>query len=284
MNDTITVLKCSDSLSMTKTWQNDGTLRPYDSAAIFRVVTKPVVSIHELHSLLERLHRESQCCIIRGAFVGKEQANSVCPPEKPGYFRRNNQLFNEIPHHWLMIDIDGYRPSTADPVLEPIKDIDEYIATRLPDAFQGISYSWQLSASAGAPSLTGILKAHLWFWLFKPYTGPELTAWARNSGTELDVSVLRRVQPHYTAAPLFAKGVTDPVPVRIGFEAGWSGDEVDLVIDSDVLAGTRSFAADSELELTDPKTKPGLIGVFCQAFTMDEVITRWLPNGPRQCL
>lgn len=278
MNDAITVLKCADNAIATKKWEADGTIRAFDNAAFFQVVSKPVNSIGELHKLMERLHGEPQCCVIRGGFVGKKKALAISPSEKPGYYRRNNQLFEECPHHWVMADIDGYRPQHADPVQEPGKAIDEYIARRLPAEFQGCSYSWQLSSSAGAPGKTDILKAHVWFWLKQAYTGPELTAWARATGVELDVSVLRRVQPHYTAAPLFAEGMTDPVPVRIGFEPGWNGDEVDLVIEADVLENARSFSANSEIELVDPKSKPGVIGAFCRAFTMETVFSRWLAD------
>ena len=228
MTDLITILKCSGTLNMTKTWEADGTLRPYDKAARFRVMSKPVSSIRELHTLLARLQTEPQCCIIRGQFVGKDKALAIFPVEKEGYYRRQNQLFEEVRHHWVLIDIDGYRPIGADPVLEPVKAIDEYIRLRLPKCFQGASYSWQQSCSSGHAYFAGVLKVHVWFWLARPYTGPELSSWARVDRVELDVSVLRRVQPHYTAAPVFVEGVIDPVPTRIGYEAGWEGDEVNL--------------------------------------------------------
>lgn len=278
MTDLITILKCSGTLNMTKTWEADGTLRPYDKAALFRVMSKPVSSIQELHSLLARLQTEPQCCVIRGQFVGKDKALAIFPVEKEGYYRRQNQLFEEVRHHWVLIDIDGYRPIGADPVLEPVKAIDEYIRLRLPKCFQGASYSWQQSCSSGHAYFVGVLKVHVWFWLARPYTGPELSSWARVDRVELDVSVLRRVQPHYTAAPVFAEGVIDPVPTRIGYEAGWEGDEVDLELSPDILDAARHFAADAERELIDPTEKPELIGAFCLAYAIEEIIERWLSD------
>jgi hypothetical protein len=276
MSDFLTILKCQED--MTKRWQADGGIKPYDLAALFRVLQKPVGSLQELHELLRRLQREPHCCAIRGQFVGHEEARARIPEELPIHYRRQNKLFEEAGHYHVMIDIDGFRPHKADPVRQPVKAIDEYVHQHLPSEFHGKSYSWQLSGSAGFPGKEGLLKAHVWFWLTTPYTGPSLTEWARATGAELDVSVFRRVQPLYTAAPLFDEGVVDPVPVRIGFEQGWDGDVVDLIIPDEVLEKARHYENDKEIELVDPKDKAGVIGAFCRAFSLEETIRRWLPD------
>jgi hypothetical protein len=53
----------------------------------------------------------------------------------------------------------------------------------------------------------------LWFWLYRQTTSAELKRWLR--GTPADPSVFRVVQPIYTAAPVFAPGVSDHLPQRI---------------------------------------------------------------------
>lgn len=278
--DTLTLLKTAGKLRMTKRWCADGTIAPYDTAKNFQVTTLKLSSINGLEKMLDRYAGQPQYCLIRGQFIGQERAAQVFTEELPGHVHRINELFDDVPHHWFVVDIDGYIPDDGiDPVREPVKAIEQYIAKRLPACFQGVTYLWQLSASAGAPGKQHLLKAHLFFWLKTPYTGAQLTAWARQGGLELDVAVLRRVQANYIAAPVFDEGVTDPVPVRRGRVEGWDGDEVALVIDEATLAQAHEIDAGTggtDLAVVDPKEKPGWIGAFCRAYTIEEVIENWL--------
>lgn len=263
--DTITVLRTLGPL-LTKVWDGEE-IKDYDEAKNFKVVVRKVADIHELSEYLDKLEREPQCCIIRGALPG--DAESATP------VMRRNAVFEERAHHWMLVDIDRYTPMLADPVDEPEAAIDEFIS-QLPPEFHSASYHWQLSSSAGSAKNRGLLKAHVWFWLDSAYTGPQLDAWARVKSVPLDKSVLRRVQVHYTAAPVFKNGAVDPVPVRSGF-AQRSIDAVPLHIDPAVMQLAREHDDSGEdLDLVDPKEKPGLIGAFCREFTMDEVLERWL--------
>ena len=284
--DTMTILRASGSLKMTKTWLADGTISAYDEAKNFRIKEVSLGDIHDLHRLLVGLAAEPQSCAIRGQFIGAAAAQAVAPPEMADHYRRLGTLFTEIAHHWMLTDVDGFRPDEIDPNTDPVAAIDQYIGRCLPECFQGRTYVWQLSASAGAPGKEGVLKAHLWFWSEVAYTGPQITAWARATGAELDISVLRKVQPNFTAAPVFDTGVVDPITVRMGFEKGWAGDEVPLVIDAGLIEKAGTFDAgggtdgggSEGVELVDPKTKPGLIGLFCRNYAMEDVIERWLPQ------
>lgn len=280
--DTITILRSAGSLRMTKIWTADGGISDYDDAKNFRVKEVKLSSIHGLYKLLQSLVTEPQCCAIRGQFIGAAAAQAVAPPEMADHYRRVGALYTEVPHHWMLTDVDGYRPDGIDPNTHPVSAIDQFISCRLPECFQGASYIWQLSASAGSIGKEGILKAHIWFWLATAYTGPQITAWARATSTELDISVLRKVQPNFTAAPVFEIGAIDPVPVRLGFEQGWAGDDVPLMIDATVLESARIYDSGGDgndgVDLVDPKTKPGLIGLFCRTYSIEEVIERWLPD------
>ena len=177
--DTMTILRAAGSQNMTKIWRTDGTITPYDDARNFRIRDVTLTSIRGLFKLLSILAQDPHSCAIRGKFIGAAKAQEVAPPEKADHYRRLSALFEEVPHHWVLTDVDGYRPEGIDPCLAPEEAIDQYISRCLPECFQGVSYIWQLSASAGAPGKEGVLKAHLWFWLMGAYTGPQLTAWAR---------------------------------------------------------------------------------------------------------
>lgn len=253
---------------MTKVWSKDG-ISDYDSAKNFNVETLDVTGIGQLSNILTHLETQSKACIIRG----------IKAPDTELPAQRLNANFLEVPHHWFLVDIDRYQPVLADPVLEPVAAIDEFILGSMPEEFHGASYHWQLSSSAGAAKNRDTLKAHVWFWSETAYTGPQLDAWARVNRVPLDKAVLRRVQVHYTASPVFDDGVEDPVPVRSGFVEGLLGDEVPLVIPEGVIALAREYDGGADdIELPDPGLKPGLIGAFCREYNIDRVIDEILPD------
>lgn len=235
MPDTLTVLR-HNSRKMAKTWTADGAILPYDDAKYFTLKHIAVDGHDALSATLRALERSPGACIIRGRYVGDARAAAADPEHKPGLVRRTLAAFEDQPLHTLLVEIDEYEPVTADPVLDPVASIDEFIALHLPSAFQGARCHWQLSGSAGSPAHRDKLKAHLWFWLERPYTSAQLRAWARHAGLPIDTSVLNPVQVHYTAAPLFETGVADPVPVRSGVLADTGDAAVRLDIPDDVLA------------------------------------------------
>ena len=288
--DIITVLTSAGPL-LTKVWDSAvGKPQPYENVKQVKVQEVAVSNIQELSSLLSRLEKDPKSCVIRGRFVGEEEARKRYPeiierdkrrdpgakPPKPGFALRRKELFPDRPLHYFMIDIDGYRPEGIDPVTEPEAAIDQYITANLPSPFHMISYHWQLSSSAGHPNNREVLKAHVWFWLKHPYTGQEVTIFAEARKLPLDITVFREVQPNYTAAPVFNAGVDDPVPVRSGLCVGMLGDEVDLLIPA--LPASALKRQKKRNEMVDPSDKPGAIGAFCRAFSIEEVVERFLPD------
>ena len=81
---------------------------------------------------------------------------------------------------------------------------------RLPSAFAGVRCVVQATAGHG---FKPDLRLRLWFWCSRPIDGAELKRWLR--GTPADPSVFGAVQPIYTSAPVFAPGLTDPLPARM---------------------------------------------------------------------
>lgn len=228
MTDFLTVLTHSHS-RLAKRWLADGTISGYDETKNYTVSELPVADIAALSAALSGLERKSSSAVIRGKFKGDAAAAVIDSAEhKPGLARKIMGLYDDVPHHWVLIEVDKFTP-VADPVLDPVIAITEYVTSVLPSAFQDISYHWQLSSSAGHPDNAGRLKVHLWFWLSTPTTSIDLKAWAKSApSVVLDTSVFNPVQFHYTSTPLFAEGVSDPVPRRSGLVDGLFGDAVDL--------------------------------------------------------
>ena len=81
MTDTITLLKTMNGRRMTKLWKQDGTIEGYEDAKNFKMRTEQVASLDELGALLKRIEGKPDVCLIRGAYVGAEQAE---PAEEGG--------------------------------------------------------------------------------------------------------------------------------------------------------------------------------------------------------
>lgn len=235
--DVLTVLR-SAGRRTAKTWRADGTVAAYDQAKYFTPSSVPLGGIADLSAELTKLEGDPHACVIRGVYLGDDHATAAGLAPERGRVRRLLELFDDTPHHWVLVEIDSYQPLTADPVRDAVEAIDEYVTTCLPACFHGAAYHWQLSNSAGHATKGGVLKAHVWFWLDTAYTSAHLKAWAKVTGLaggQLDDAVFNPVQIHYTAAPVFDDGVVDPVPVRSGFVPALLDDAVALVIDQAVL-------------------------------------------------
>ena len=270
MTDTITFLQGEPTKRATKMWLADGTTADYDAGWQFQPHTVPVANLDELATLLVQAQSHPNILAIRGTFLGDEHARGIVREDgpavtAPGWYRRWKELYADTPHHWMCADIDNYTPPPGiDPVLDPTRAISAFIGQHLPPAFYGAGYHWQLSSSAGHPTKKGLLKAHVWFWLETPHTGAELEAWAPEA---IDRTLFRVVQVHYTALPLFAAGVVDPVPLRHGNVAGGL---VPLVLTPAERAAAAAPRAGRQM--IDPRTKPGLVGAFCRTYSIESLL------------
>ena len=223
MGDLLTILR-SLGPRLTKLWQTDGTIKSYDRARNFYVEQATVSSVRDLAEILSTLEAEPDACVIRAA----------PKPDCPRPTRRLLEHFEDKPLHTVLIEVDEYRPLLSDP-LDGEDAALEYISECLPKPFQGASFWWQLSASAGAVGKERLLKLHIWMWLETPYDSGTLRAWATTENLELDRAVLQPTQIHYTAAPVIEDGVDCPVKVRSGLHVG-ARDSVPLVIDTEALS------------------------------------------------
>lgn len=291
-------------LRLTKKWLSDGAIAGYDAGALFSYRQAKVTGIKELSEVLTSLEDDPLTAIVRAERKPIKDISDITrsgktadKPEKAipwdGVVRHWGECFNALPYHFILIDVDNFRPEGIDPVRDPEAAALQYISRVLPDEFQGVSFHWQLSSSAGHTDNVGVLKAHVWFWLKTTYTSRELKVWADELNRKLvkdispplehkpvDTSPYKLNQFHYTANPLFDEGVTDPVPLRSCLYEGWLDDSVDLVIDV-VLLLRASEAAEREKyghDLADPKNKTGAIGAFHRVFSMDHLLANELAD------
>lgn len=264
----ITLLQSKGPL-LTKTWLADGTIKGYDRAKNYHSWSLEVSNIQELSELLSLYETEPRVVVIRGQHksgVGAELVET----------ERTLEAFEEVPHHWICIDVDSFKPVLADPVAEPAAAVAEFIDSCLPAEFRGAAHHWQLSSSAGKPGGEDTLRAHVWFWLSEPRGQVELEGWARGLQLPIDVTVFRTVQPIYTAAPVIEDGAVCPVKVRSGFTPG--ANSVDLSIPDTILDTARRTSADRK-SMKDPTQKTGVVGAFCRHYSPARVIDEDLVPG-----
>lgn len=235
MGERLTLLRHPTNL-LAKTWRADGTIGDYDDAKFYTLEEVEVSGLVELSALLVKLEREPRVCLIRGRYVGDDLARQRDPEFKPGRVRRTLDYFDDQPLHTVLVDVDKFESTLFDANAQPELAVEEFIHSQLPAEFRVAGYHWQMSNSAGHPSKGSELRAHLWFWLAEPYTSAQLAAWAKATAFKGDPSLLRRVQVHYTAGPVFEQGQVDPFERRHGLVDGLLGDEVPLDVGTVALA------------------------------------------------
>lgn len=98
------------------------------------------------------------------------------------------------------------------------------IVARIP-AFDGVSFHWQASSSAGTPGKGHLAKLHIWALLDQPIDEDQRKALLKLAGADQSLATIN--QPNYVAAPIF-DGVPDPLA-----DVGRSG----------VVVGDRDHAA-----------------------------------------
>ena len=264
--DTITFLQCKQPLVLTKTWQN-GHIKDYDTAKHFTVHEKKVNSLEGLAKVLKGAAGRPEYAAIRGQRV-IDQTEDVT---------RTMANFQDRPRHWVMFDIDGFKPDIS-PRLHLEAGVQQWIHETLPDAFLSVACYWQLSASAGHVTRDpDSLRAHVWFWLDKPVTGKQWKRWAERNNIKVDKSVFSPVQLHYTANPVIELG-SDPYKERSGFLTGEACVKTDLCRFQDAEEAAAALNEHGDNVLRDPRTIAGLIGRFCTEVPILEVVTNILPD------
>ena len=190
---------------------------PYGLARRFSCEEIGVNGIDDLSALMTRLQTETCSFVVRGAIApGADRRNMLRRlHDKPGA----PATIVPTARHWVAFDIDSlWCPDYIDPVHD-IDAVIEFTVSKLPPEFEGVTFHWTLTSSAGVKP--GI-RLRLWFWFDRPLEDWQLKTWFR--GYPVDHSIFAPSQPIFTATPIF-KGMADPCPRRCGL---WRGDRDDV--------------------------------------------------------
>ncbi len=215
--EVITVLIALDGHTASKRFDNvDGVIKKtsYVAGTWFGLMTRAASSILELSAEISALEATTTAFVIRGEIrPGKDGSNRI---------QRLLTNFGTPPQgrYWVLLDLDKIALPPQLSLRGNVAEVCEYIVSLLPVEFGDATYHWQLSSSAGMGDDTKV-SMHLWFWLDRPVTNEQLKAWGKavnvDAGYKLiDTALFNDVQAHYTAAPIFGEGVTNPFPTRSG--------------------------------------------------------------------
>lgn len=206
--DALTVLHARGR-RLAKLLYPDGRADGYDRTRRMDGYTVPVPDLAGLLVLLQRLLARPECCAIRGELLAGDRAAGIRRLLHPDMDTGDLPTLRDVPRRWLALDMEGVALPPDVPAADLAGCARIALAT-LPPAFHGCACIVQASASHG---LRPDLRLRLWFWLGRPTNGGELRRWLRD--TPADPSVFGAAQPIYTAAPVLAPGMSDPLPARL---------------------------------------------------------------------
>lgn len=206
--DALTVLH-SPHLRLAKRLRTDGEADGYDQAKTLDAFTVPVTGLADVLALLHRLLPRPSCCVVRGTLLHGDRAKGIRRLLHMDKKTGELPTFGDVPRQWLALDLDGVpMPDGLDPC--DLAGCGAAGLAALPSPFHGAACIVQASAQHGRkPGL----RLRVWVWLSRPTWGAELKRWLADY--PCDRSVFGAVQPIYSAAPVLAPGVADPMPVRL---------------------------------------------------------------------
>lgn len=213
MNCALTIIEAHGA-TLAKRWQPDGTCRPYDNARTVTLHPEPVADLAALADLLRVLAPVARCCIVRGEPIDPARMVRVRRLLHRDPDTGEAATLREVPRRWVSIDVDSV-PVPAGTDLHDLAACARAVVPRLPHAFRDVAGIVTATASHG---IKPGVRLRLWYWLSRPTTGAELGQWFE--GCPIDPATFRTVQPNYTAAPIFAGGMADPLPSRLAMVPG----------------------------------------------------------------
>lgn len=206
--DTITILQARGR-RLAKLWNADGSSEGYDSAKHYDQHAVPVSGLDEMHGLLADLLPRADCAVVRGEIANSQRVQGVRRLVHADPGTGDAATLRETPHHWLALDIDGV------PLPEAVNrlDLTACAAAVLPILPEPVREADLIVQATGSHAMKPGARLRLWGWCDRPLSGDELRRWFQ--AVPVDASLFRPAQLNYTAAPLFAPGVTDPLPHRL---------------------------------------------------------------------
>ena len=193
----------------------DGVIVAYDDAKHFDAIEIGVRDLDHLAEILRSLLPVWDRGVVRGSLIHGSPATRIRRLLHPK--DGDQPTLYEVPRRWLAIDVDGdaiHRPPEI-----PATDISgcaRIAISHLPVEFHGKAC---IAVATGSHGVKPGVRLRLWYWLDGATTRKTLQPWFY--GVQgVDLSTFRVVQPCYTAAPILADGVADPVPARLAVLPG----------------------------------------------------------------
>ena len=218
MTDRMTVLRCHDSMVLTKTHTSTASgiaTKSYGNAKNFEFWVEHVDSLDDIIRLLVSLARQPHACVIRGE-PAIERAGEIvqrrCIPRdgEPAPFSSA-----QPGRRWCAFDFDDFPLAYA--AAMDSATIAAAVRASMPQPWRDAAAVYRLSASAGVNGWDKV-SLHLWFWLDRPVFDKSIKNYAKSLRLG-DSSLFSAVQVHYTADPIFI-GMDDPVKQRLGMLPG----------------------------------------------------------------
>jgi hypothetical protein len=197
-------------------------IEPFSAGMWFSARECIAAGFDEMASLLERLSFDPRACVVRGRLL---------PHVDPRRCRRLSDrgqhgdavTFEPASRCCIALDIDGVpEPDCLTFAAEPEAGVEHVLGLLRPE-FADASCWWQATGSAG---IKPGIRCRPWFWLDRPVSDAEAKSWLR--GYPVDPSLFNPVTPNYTAGPILAPYVRDPMIRRSGIRHGLA-DTVEIL-------------------------------------------------------
>lgn len=202
------VLTCQKPLLATKTICADGNEVSYGKPKFFYYRYCEIELLEDFAKVvLEWLSDKSRMFIIRGQLLP-----GLNPKKR--YYRRILGRKGEPatiecpPRRWIALDLDGVEVPNGYGAPDKLAEAAYFIRdNRLPSYFRGVRCIAAATASTGRKG-PSIARLRLFFVLSRPEDNDALYYWAEDlsiarPGLRLDPTVMRAMQPIYTARPIF---------------------------------------------------------------------------------
>ena len=207
------VLTCAWGVSATKTIRGNGTEVPFGYAKHFLYKYCQIESLRDFAKALDWLADQPRMFVIRGQLLAGLSGwqRRLLYPHKDA-----PATIQCPPRRWIALDFDGVNVPSDLGAPDKLTEAGYHIRdTLLPPPFRGVRCVASATASTGRKGL-GVARLRLFFALAEAADNEALYQWAdalsrRAPALRLDPSVMRAMQPIYTARPLFV-GCSDPVP------------------------------------------------------------------------
>lgn len=230
---TILTILTHNALPLTKSYDKDEqgnvTKTPYPRAKTFTASALDAPNIHALASALTTLANRPQSAVVRASL-----RSDIDPRRVQRLLHGTGATFQPVDRAWVCADSDKLiLPFDTDPTdANALDRAARYLLET--HGLTGVSCVVVWSSSAFLTDTATIAprkaKAHLWFLLDKPACSEALEPWLISKG--FDGATARPVQVHYTANPVFAGGLRDPLCWRVklfqGEQDTYSTEHTDL--------------------------------------------------------